>query len=221
MKLAIFDVDGTLVDSQALIVGAMQRGYDSLGEVPPERAEVLSIVGLSLSEAITRLSPQADADRVARLVAAYRVAFVDMRAEMGGEAAVQLYPGARAALDRLEAAGWLLGIATGKAQRGLEHLFAAHDLKRYFVTAQTADFHPSKPHPSMVETALAEAGVEADAAVMIGDTSFDMQMGASAGVRTLGVSWGYHPVAHLRDAGAGRIIDHFDELDDALGALWA
>ncbi|RED17848.1 HAD-IA family hydrolase [Pontivivens insulae] len=221
MKLAIFDVDGTLVDSQALIVGAMARGYESCDLQPPSREQVLSIVGLSLTEAISTLSPDLAPDDVARLVTAYKDSFVALRAETGGEASIQLYPGAIEALERLDRAGWLLGVATGKSRRGLDHLFAAHDLRRFFVTSQTADFHPSKPHPAMVETALAEAGVEPSMAVMIGDTTFDMQMGRAAGVRALGVEWGYHPVEHLHAAGAQQIIGHFDEIDGALEALWA
>ncbi|QPH52509.1 HAD-IA family hydrolase [Pontivivens ytuae] len=218
MKLAIFDMDGTLLDSQALIVGAMQAAFSAEGLAVPDRPRILSIVGLSLPVAMSRLAPQHDAEA---LSAAYRSAFVQMRAEMGGEAAVPLYPGAVEALTALDTAGWLMGVATGKAKRGVDHVFAAHPIGHHFMTVQTADLHPSKPHPSMVETALAEAGVEARDAVMIGDTTFDIEMGRAAGVRCIGVSWGYHAVTALHDAGAHHVISHFDELAPLLAEVHA
>ena len=213
MKLAIFDMDGTLIDSQALIVGAMVTAFERLSITTPTRAQILSIVGLSLPQAMDRLSPAGvGPDDIVALTDAYRDAFVALRAETGGEAATPLYPGAREALEGLGALGWQMGVATGKAMRGVDHAFAAHDLAQYFTTVQTADGHPSKPHPSMVQTALAESGVAAENAVMIGDTTFDIEMGRAAGVRTIGVSWGYLPVADLRDAGASHIITHFNQL---------
>ena len=115
----------------------------------------------------------------------------------------------------------VLGVATGKSRRGLDHILAAHALQGAFATCQVADDHPSKPHPSMVLAALAETGVDPSMAVMIGDTSFDMEMGRSAGVATLGVSWGYHPVADLLGAGATRVIDGFAALVPALDQMWS
>jgi len=109
-----------------------------------------------------------------------------------------------------------LGVATGKSQRGLDALIAAHDLD-CFVTRQVADHHPSKPHPSMVLTALAETGVDARHAVMIGDTSFDMDMGRAAGVTTIAVDWGYHPSERLQ---ADHMIGSFTELEPLLEKIW-
>jgi len=218
LRLVVFDVDGTLIDSQEMIVAAMGRAFGGLGIDLPGRDEVLSIVGLSLDQAIARLVPELDAAQVAQAAALYRQAFLTLRAETGGEADVPLFPGARRALELLHAHDELLmGIATGKARRGLEHVFAAHDLGHFFATSQTADNHPSKPHPAMLLQALAETGVDANNAVMIGDTTFDMEMGRAAGVRTIGVSWGYHP----RDAlDADLVIDAFDALPQALADLW-
>ena len=105
-------------------------------------------------------------------------------------------------VEALHADGWLLGVATGKSDRGLEHCLASHGLSRHFVTLQTADRHPSKPHPAMLEAALFEAGAMPQHAVMIGDTAYDMVMAVNAGVRALGVDWGYHTPAELVDAGA-------------------
>lgn len=211
MTLVIFDVDGTLLDSQAHILGAMARAFDSIGQPCPPREEVLGIVGLSLPQAMARLAPDLDG---AALVAGYKAAFGALRAERDSP----LYPGARAALDRLAARGIPLGIATGKSRRGLDHVLAAHGLAPMFTTTQVADDHPSKPHPSMIRAALAETGADPAQSVMIGDTSFDMDMGRAAGVRTIGVSWGYHPRAAL--AGADAVIDGFEALEAALDQLW-
>lgn len=210
-KLAIFDVDGTLVDSQAHILGAMAHAFAAIGQPCPPREAVLGIVGLSLPEAMARLAPEEDG---AALVAAYKDSFGTLRAERDSP----LYPGAREALHRLAARGVVLGIATGKSRRGLTHVLGAHGLAGLFATTQVADDHPSKPHPSMLLSALAETGIGAREAVMIGDTSFDMEMGRAAGMRRLGVSWGYHPVEALTAAEV--VIDGFAALDAALAEFW-
>ena len=215
-RLVVFDVDGTLVDSQGHIVASMADAFDEVGLAPPARSQILSIVGLSLPAAMARLAPDADNDR---MLQAYKDSYVAHRAAHGSAASSPLYPGAWAALDRLSAAPDVsLGIATGKSRRGLDMLLEAHDLKNMFVTEQVADFHPSKPHPAMLHTALDEVGVEADQAVMIGDTTFDMDMARAAGMPFIGVSWGYHPAAHLTHAQA--ILDDFDGLGAALNKIW-
>ncbi|MBB5517075.1 phosphoglycolate phosphatase [Rubricella aquisinus] len=220
LKLVVFDMDGTLIDSQALILFAMRAAFVSHDLEPPSDAETLSIVGLSLPRAIEELRPGLSQAANAALVDGYKTAFVAQRAASGGEASVPLYPGIRALLDRLaQDETMLLGVATGKARRGLDHVYAAHDLERYFVTSQTADFHPSKPHPAMLEHCLAETGVDPRDAVMIGDTSFDMEMGRAAGFGTVGVSWGYHPVRRLEDAGAHHVVHRAEEIDAAISKL--
>jgi phosphoglycolate phosphatase len=215
-ELAIFDVDGTLIDSQAFILAAMRAAFAEEGGEPPSDAQTLSIIGLSLPHAVRRLAPHLSDAAVAATAERYKAHFVRLRAETGGEAAAPLYPGARAALERLDAAGALLGVATGKARRGLDHALDAHDLRRFFVTTQTADDAPSKPHPGMILNALAATGVDARAAVMIGDTTYDVEMARAAGVRAIGVAWGYHPPEALLAAGAAVVIDAFDDLDAAL-----
>lgn len=219
-RLVIFDVDGTLVDSQHHILAAMEGAFAAAGQVAPTPDEVLAIVGLSLPEAMAVLAPGLGADTRAELVARYRDSFVSGR-DGGAAEGPPLYPGARAALSRLGAVpDTLLGVATGKARRGLEHIFALHDIGGHFVTTQTADTHPSKPHPSMIHAALYEGGCAADRAVMVGDTDFDILMGRAAGIATIGVSWGYHSPDRLEAAGADAIIDSFEALDAALAGLW-
>ena len=218
-RLVLFDVDGTLVDSQAHIVAGMRAAFAALDMPAPPRAAVLSIVGLSLPVAMARLAPEAGPGEVDGLVAAYRAAFAS---EPAGVAPPPLFAGALEALERLGAReDVVLGVATGKSMRGLTRLLDAYDLSSRFITRQTADAHPSKPHPAMVQAALAETGVDAAAAVMVGDTTFDIEMACAAGVPAVGVHWGYHPAVDLRTAGAAHLLEHFDRLDAALDAVWS
>ncbi len=214
-RLAVFDCDGTLVDSQANICRAMASAYHGLGlDVPPAPA-IRGIVGLSLVEAVAALSPDADAELHRDLAAAYKQAFWAMRAD-GTLDAEPLYDGLVALLDVLEEGGWLLGVATGKSDRGLGLLLDHHGLAHRFVTLQTADRHPSKPHPAMLEAAMAEAGADPHMTAMIGDTSYDMAMARAAGVRAVGVTWGYHDEAALRAGGAQAIAHVCGEVASCL-----
>jgi len=218
LRLVIFDVDGTLVDSQGSIVAAMSAAFGTQGLETPERAQVLSIVGLSLDHAMLRLAPELEAAGRARLVDAYKAAYHAHRLEQGA-AHAPLFPGVAEMLESLSGhPEILLGIATGKSRRGLDALIEAHGLERHFVTRQVADDHPSKPHPSMIEAALAEAGVAAAEAVMVGDTSYDMDMARAAGVAGLGVSWGYHAPEALGNARS--VIHSFTDLPAALEQIW-
>ncbi|MGB1234817.1 MAG: HAD-IA family hydrolase [Planktomarina sp.] len=188
MLLALFDMDGTIIDSQAHIVGSMGLAVEGMGLTPPKRNATLSIVGLSLPQAMFKLVPELDVETRDELVERYKQGFMTLRSK--GHAS-PLYDGALDCIQELHGRDDIvLGIATGKSRRGLDVVFDQNDLAQYFVTTQVCDDHPSKPHPSMVQMALLESG--ADAAVMIGDTTYDMQMGRAAGAKTLGVTWGYH-----------------------------
>ena len=200
IRLAVFDCDGTLVDGQAAVCDAMDAAFAAHGLPAPDRQLVRRSVGLSLPQAVRALLPDADEDLRQGIDLAYRQAF--RAAREAGQLVEPLYAGVRELLDAMLDQGWLLGVATGKSDRGLEHCLATHGLSRHFVTLQTADRHPSKPHPAMLEAALFEAGALPGDAVMIGDTAYDMMMAVNGRVRALGVDWGYHTPAELADAGA-------------------
>ena len=211
-RLVVFDVDGTLVDSQAHILASMEGAFAAAGRPLPPRAEVLSIVGLSLPVAMRTLVPDASQAQADEMAEAYKATF--QRIRLSGDIASPLFPGTRALLDRLAGQGTALGIATGKSRRGLDHLIALHGWAGLFDTVQVADDHPSKPDPSMLRRALEETGIPAHEAVMVGDTEYDMQMGRAAGLAVIAVDWGYHGRDRL--AGADRIIGSWDEFDTAL-----
>ncbi|SDW80798.1 phosphoglycolate phosphatase [Ruegeria halocynthiae] len=218
LRLVLFDVDGTLVDSQGAIISAMTACFQAQSLSVPSRDAILSIVGLSLPHAMARLAAD-QTDRVQdALVDGYKQAYHAQRLELGA-ASSPLYPDARQVIEVLHAMPEvLLGVATGKSQRGLDALLEAHELEQYFVTRQVADHHPSKPHPSMIETALAETGVDAAQAAMVGDTSFDMDMAKAAQVAGIGVSWGYHDRSALK--AARHVIETFEQLPGALAKIW-
>jgi phosphoglycolate phosphatase len=210
--LAIFDVDGTLVDSQHHIVASMEFAHARVGMACPERPRILEIVGLSLPEAMRQLHPDVSEAGCGALVAAYKEAFHALRTQSDPANAAPLYPGVTEGLDRLGAAGLLMATATGKSRRGLDATLDTHGLARHFTSLQCADGHPSKPHPSMVLAALAEVGSDPARAAMIGDTEYDVAMGRAAGIAAIGVAWGYHPPARLTAAGANRIAADFPAL---------
>ena len=218
LRLILFDVDGTLVDSQNDIVAALTEAFRQVGLPLPDRQRLLSGVGLSLEVFMPRLVPDESPATHTQMIESYKNAYMSLRAQSGVEVSSPLYPGARDVLQRLQAVPEVfLGVATGKSKRGLDKLIQGHGLEGIFATQQVADFHPSKPHPAMIEAALRETGVEPRNTVMIGDTSFDMEMARAAGVRGIGVSWGYHGRARL-DA-ADVIIDGFAELESVLQAM--
>ena len=215
VRLAIFDCDGTLVDGQSSVCEAMEAAFAGAGLAVPPRGAVRRIVGLSLPNAIRRLAPKAEDEQVAQAVEAYKQAFFAARQE--GRVHEPLYHGVRDLLGSLHGGGWLLGVATGKSDRGLRTVLATHGLSELFCTLQTADRHPSKPHPAMIEAALAEALARPEQAVMIGDTQYDIAMAKSAGVRAIGVAWGYHGPDELREAGADAVAENAAHLGELLG----
>ncbi|MDP3676056.1 MAG: HAD-IA family hydrolase [Novosphingobium sp.] len=216
MRLAVFDCDGTLVDGQADVCAAMDEAFAAAGLIAPDRHLTRRMVGLSLPEAMRQLLPEGEADQHEALAAHYRDAYRARRT--AGMIDEPLFEGIADLLARLSAAGWLLGVATGKSDRGLAHCLATHGIAEHFVTLQTADRHPSKPHPAMLEAAMAAVGATPVETAMIGDTAYDIAMARAAGVRGIGVSWGYHPPEELTAAGAQAVATDADSLFDLLEA---
>ena len=219
--LVVFDFDGTIVDSQAMIYQGMGDAFRGCGLAAPSLAAVRSIVGLSLEQAVEQLIPDddnKDQETIFALADGYRRAFSRYRRDPDNFHE-PLYPGVRETLSGLRAQGYRLAIATGKNRRGLDNSLRHHGLVDFFETLKTADDGPSKPHPAILEQALNENAVSARAAIMIGDTSFDMAMGRAAGTACLGVRWGYHEDAALIESGANQLIDNFTDIPAALNNL--
>ena len=211
LTLILFDVDGTLIDSQEHILTGMKATFSANKMSLPSQESILATVGLSLSEAFAQLCPDLDNAKRQSLIAEYKNSFASMRSNMIPS---QLYPGALKCLNSLRKIdSYVLGIATGKSRRGLDYVLTSSDLAGRFLTEQVSDHHPSKPHPSMALRAMSDVG--ASRGVMVGDTSFDMEMGQAAGLKTIGVTWGYHSTTTLRD-NADLIVDNFDELLPAI-----
>ena len=211
-KLAIFDCDGTLVDSGATIQRALAVAFGHHGLELPLPEVSRKVIGLSLIEAMAALLPDASPEQHLALTEDYKRAFWTLRA--AGEVEEPLFGGVLELLDMLEQDGWLLAVATGKSDRGLRHCLESHDIHARFVSLQTADRHPSKPHPSMVEQAIADAGAAPFSSIVVGDTSFDMEMAVNAGAAGVGAGWGYHEKEELIKAGAVAVAERpLDVLD--------
>jgi phosphoglycolate phosphatase len=214
VKLAVFDCDGTIVDSQHSIIHSMQAAFTKYGLVKPPREAIKRVIGLPLLQAVAILSPEASPAQHENMRVAYSDSWQELRA--GGGLPEPLYPGFLEALETLEAAGWLLGVATGKSHRGLVATLEQHGISERFVTLQTADRARGKPHPEMLLNAMSETGASVAHTVMIGDTTYDIEMSVNAKVRAIGVAWGYHEVNELLACGAEIVLDDFSQLAPTL-----
>ncbi len=204
-RLAIFDCDGTLVDSGATIYRALAESFDRHGlELPPPR-ESRKVIGLSLTQAMAALVPEANQHDHEELAETYKQCF--HRARQNGLVEEPLFDGVLELLDTLEADGWLLAVATGKSDRGLRFCLESHGLHARFISLQTADRHPSKPSPAMALAAMADAGANGESTIVVGDTSYDMAMAVAAGATGIGAGWGYHDADELMAAGARAVAD--------------
>ncbi len=212
-RLAVFDIDGTLVDSRRAIGDAVRGAWEMLDLEPPSYDETRRIVGLSLIEAVRVLAPDLPPERYAELGLAYKEVFLRNRAAGLDE---PLYDGAATTLPTLKNDGWLLGIATSKGRGGIQHLLDAHGWHNLFDAAFCADDGPGKPDPHMLRCNMQAVDADPAHTVMIGDTSFDMAMARAADCHALGVSWGFHTPDEIREGGAHQIVDAFAALDLAL-----
>jgi phosphoglycolate phosphatase len=216
-RLIIFDVDGTLIDSAGIILGAQYETFARHGLPHPGREAGLGVIGLSLDLALGRLTgvdaPAPD------LSITYKTVFNAMRLDVANNPHWDepLYLGAGETLAALQStSGVTLGVATGKTRRGLDHIIEKYRWHDVFATLQTADDAPSKPDPGMVLSAMSATGHAPSSTIMIGDSSFDMIMGKAAGATAIGVSWGFQPEVALRAAGADIIVHSYDELHNLL-----
>ena len=220
MKLVIFDCDGTIVDSQHAISAAMEAAFNAHGLVAPERSRVVEVVGLSLINAVKELIPDAEHDLVVRVAETYKDAFGNLRRQAAHEE--PLFPLAIETIHQLSSTpGVVLGIATGKSRRGVDAILEREGLQGIFETIQTADNNPSKPHPGMVLQAMSQTGARPSQTVMVGDTTFDMQMAVAARAHAVGVAWGYHPRSSLQASGAHALIECYSQLPATIDRLIA
>lgn len=213
MDLIIFDLDGTLINSEAIILGAQYETFARCGRVHPGREAGLGVIGLTLDIALMRVAGLAEPDDV--LTQTYRDVFNGMRqqAETDPALAEPLFPGVPELLMGLSLRpNTVLGIATGKSRRGADYIVERYGWASLFATTQTADDAISKPHPEMILRAMAQTGAAPERTLMVGDSTFDMEMAVAAGVTPVAVSWGFQPVAALRAAGARHVIENCAEL---------
>ena len=212
MSLVVFDMDGTLINSGDAITARVLAAFATVGQPAPSLDVIRANVGLSLPIYLANVADSDDPDLLAALFTAYRAASA---AAPPGQ--MPLFEGARELLDRLhQRPGTQLAVATGKGRAGLDKALAQNEIGHYFVSLQTPDTNPSKPHPGMLHSAMDEVGVGPDQTVMIGDAVFDIEMAGAAGVRSIAVSWGLQPVDALRAAGATTSVDRFDALYETI-----
>ena len=201
-ELIVFDWDGTLMDSEARIVDCIRAAAADLGVTPPTEAAAREIIGLGLREALARLFPGESLEMHDRLVARYRDRFLALDRDRS-----KLFPGVRDALAALRDADYSLAVATGKSRRGLDRELGESGLGPLFHASRCADEAFSKPHPQMLLGLMDELGAGPRSTLVVGDTEFDVQMAANAGVRALGVSYGVHGADRLRSSGALHVLD--------------
>lgn len=193
-ELIVFDWDGTLMDSAAMIVDSVQAAARDLGLVPPSEARARHIIGLGLDAALHYAMPDLPEDHYGDLVERYRHHYLSRDHQL------TLFAGAAALVHRLADSGFRLGVATGKSRRGLDRALEHSGLGAYFHATRCADECHSKPHPQMLEELMAEFAVSPAQTLMIGDTTHDLLMAKNAGVDALGVSYGAHSLDALREA---------------------
>ena len=211
--LAVFDIDGTLVDSRASILQAATEAARDLGLPDPHYDRVRQIVGLSLPHALAVLEPDLGPAELERFTEAFRASFGRMF-DAGHEE--PLYPGAMETLRRLHRDGWRLSLATGQNRRGVARNLMREGWGELFVSSHCAEDGPGKPDPAMLRAAMAAAGADAASTIMIGDTAHDIAMALNAGVRPQGVGWGFHTPEEQIAAGAPHVATDFADLEVAL-----
>lgn len=191
-ELIVFDWDGTLMDSAAAIVGAINSACADLGVAAPSEAQARHVIGLGLQDALRLAVPELRPEQYGDMVAAYR------RHYLADDESLTLFPGVAGLLEGLHARGVMMGVATGKSRQGLDRALANTGTGRYFAATRCADECFSKPHPQMLLELIDELAVDSERVLMVGDTTHDLQMAQAAGVAALAVSYGAHPADALQ-----------------------
>jgi len=204
--LIVFDWDGTLMDSTAVIAGSIQAACRDLGLAVPDEETARHVIGLGLIQALRHAAPDAPESMYEPLVERYRHHF------LAQDRAIPLFEGARETLAELHGAGYWLGVATGKSRMGLDRALESTALKKYFHATRTADQTFSKPDPAMLLELLEELAVSPERALMIGDTTHDIQMAQNAGVGALAAGYGAHPPEQLLALKPLALAKNFAEL---------
>ncbi|MFP3874307.1 MAG: HAD-IA family hydrolase [Thiohalophilus sp.] len=210
-QLIVFDWDGTLMDSEGEILACMRAAIRDLDLAPRSDEQLKNIIGLGLQEALRALYPQGSPGELVQLTARYRHHFLESEREPS-----QLFAGAREMIEELHRAGHFLAVATGKGRQGLNRVLQQTGLDEYFHTTRCADECHSKPHPQMLHEIMDYLGVQTDAALMIGDTEYDLQMAANASVKSLAVSYGVHERQRLLDCKPLDCLDSIGEVHNWL-----
>lgn len=219
LRFAVFDCDGTLVDSQYVIAQTMNRTFEDFGLAALEREQIRRIIGLHLPEAIAELVGEAPSGTsFDEMAEAYKRHFFQLRES--GDFFEPLFDHVESVLKVLAEDNVVLGVATGKSRRGLEYVLEKHGLRGLFSCLKTSDDGPGKPHPQILVGAMAEVGARPEGTVVLGDTTFDILLAKNAGAGALGVDWGYHEGDELMAAGAAKLIGSFADVPEALKELW-
>ena len=204
--LIVFDWDGTVMDSTAVIAGSVQAACRDLHLTVPSDEAARYVIGMGLEQALRHAVPDAAEEMYGPLVERYRYHF------LAQDSAIPLFDGARETIDELHAKGYWLAVATGKSRAGLDRVLQSSGMGHYFHALRTADMTHSKPHPAMLLELMDELGLEPERVLMVGDTTHDLQMAINAGVDALGMTHGAHPLEQLQALQPLALLDDFAEL---------
>ena len=217
-KLVIMDLDGTLVDSQEFIISATTVAFRDEGLKVPKRENILSIIGLSLTEAFRVLNKDLNEKQIKKLISTFKNCYNTFSQE---QLISPLYENAKNFLENLKRnEEIILAIATGKGLKGLLQILKAHNLESFFSKLQTSDFYPSKPDPTMLVSLMKTLKIKTEDAVMVGDTDFDISMAHRAGIKSIGVLWGYHSISRIKLMKPTAIVENFADLEQKINELF-
>jgi len=204
--LIVFDWDGTVMDSTAVISGSIQAACRDLGLTVPDDETARHVIGLGLDQALRFAVPDMPEAMRPDLVERYRHHF------LAQDETIPLFEGAKETIAELHAAGYWLGVATGKSKAGLSRAMESSRMKNFFHATRTADQTFSKPDPAMLFELMEEMGVSAERTLMVGDTTHDLQMAQNAKVDVVAMSHGAHPPEQLQDLNPLALVDDFEQL---------